>query len=158
MPIWSLEWSHGPTVVHEELFSWRIGGGAPQVVVGFRLENAPKDVRLAVGIGRRPNVHYWDDRSFERMPLPFLTCEPDWEGDGLTMRNSQGDVVLKSPHVTLRSFITSRREIEVESRFTPFADGDSSLRSLRVRVAPPDETPVEVALRPENTGTVVVKF
>lgn len=120
LPIWKLEWSYGSTIVKQEMFSVRVAGADPQVVVNFQLQNAPADARLAVGTGRRPNVHYWDDRSFERTPVPFFTCASGYESDGHVVHDSRGDVVMRSPQKFVWQAVGPTEMMAV---FEPDADG-----------------------------------
>jgi hypothetical protein len=96
-PIWTLEWAHEGIVVRQQLFSHRLANGEAHVIVGFELRGAASNTRLALGMGRRPNVHFWDDRSLERTPLPFFMLDPRYTCDGWSLRDARGRVVLVSP-------------------------------------------------------------
>ena len=97
LPCWTLVWSYEGVTVHQELFSIRTPAKAePCLWVRFRVQHAPQGVRLAVGMGRRVNVHYWDDKTLERTPIPFFTMEPRYSRDGSTVRDEWGEAVLVS--------------------------------------------------------------
>lgn len=69
LPIWTLEWQHEGTTVRQEIFAHR-----SCLFARFELEGDRAGVRLAIGTGRRPNIHYWDDATTpERTPLAFFT-------------------------------------------------------------------------------------
>ncbi len=92
LPMWMLEWSHGPTRLRQELFSHR-----SRVFVRFELHDAPAGAQLALGTGRRPNVHYWDDTKRERTPLPFFTLEPKTRREGNRLVDHANVTLLSSP-------------------------------------------------------------
>ena len=97
LPCWTLVWSHEGATVREELFSMRtLDAAEPHLWVRFQLERAPAGVRLALGMGRRVSVHYWDDRTLERTPLPFFTLEPQYRRDGNVVRDAGGRAILVS--------------------------------------------------------------
>ena len=83
IPVWTLTWQHRGGTVTQTMGSVRdFRESTPRVWVKFRLNDLPDDARLAIGLGRRPNVHYWDDTKRERKPVPFFTLEPGYELEG----------------------------------------------------------------------------
>lgn len=95
LPCWRLLWSHRGITVHQEMFSFPPSPGSePCLWVRFRIEHAPVGVKLALGMGRRPGVHYWDDGTPERTPIPFFTMEPRYRRSGRTVLDGQGRRVM----------------------------------------------------------------
>src|SRR5690606_32109183 len=81
----------------QTLFSHRHTTDAgPATYVQFQLENAPAGAKLALGLGRRPNCHYWDEKSRERTPVPFFTLSPRYRREGRTILDANGSVILES--------------------------------------------------------------
>lgn len=97
LPQWKLRWKFGEASVTQWLFSHRLTSDAdPATYVRFQLENAPAGTKLVLGLGRRPNGHYWDDKSRGRTPIPFLTLPPDYRREERTIVDATGNVVLES--------------------------------------------------------------
>jgi hypothetical protein len=97
LPCWTLAWSYQGITVLQEMFSVRVPAGkGPCLWVRFRIGHAPPHVRLALGMGRRLNVHYWDDNTLERTPIPFFTMEPRYRPEGSVVLDAQGKAVLIS--------------------------------------------------------------
>jgi len=98
VPLWTLEWGHAGITIRQQLFSQRpVGGTVPRIFVRFQLINAPAGTQLALGTGRRPNVHYWDDTARARTPIPFFSLAPRYVQSGHTVLDAWGNVVLASP-------------------------------------------------------------
>lgn len=122
LPLWTVQWNHQSTKVRQEMFSFRQSEATPSlsVFVRFRLEPASPETRLALGVGRRPNAHYWDDKSRERSPLPFLTLPADYQKRGHQLLDGWDRVVLESPQdFTLESC----GPLEMLIIFTPDENG-----------------------------------
>ncbi|ACB77043.1 hypothetical protein Oter_3768 [Opitutus terrae PB90-1] len=97
LPCWEIEWRCGEIVVRQQLFSWRAGADAvARVHVRFELRGASDDVRLALGMGRRPNVHHWDDRTRERTPIPFFVLAPGYRRADAQVVDEWGHEVFSS--------------------------------------------------------------
>lgn len=78
LPVWTLAWAHAGTTVRQELFALR---GC--VFARFELGGKRDGVRLAIGTGRRPSIHFWDDPVVpERTPVPFFTLEAKLRREG----------------------------------------------------------------------------
>lgn len=121
LPAWNLEWRHEGITVRQQLLSLRASGdAAPRVWVRFELEHAPAGVKLALGLGRRINAHYWDDKKRERTPEPFFTLAPRYHVE-------RGSVVDAWNHVILSSAQPFTLEplgpVEMLAVFEPVADG-----------------------------------
>jgi len=127
LPGWTLVWSHEGVTVRQEMFSMRTPGSAePCLWVRFRVQHAPQGVRLALGMGRRVSVHYWDDKTLERTPIPFFTMEPRYRREGGTVRDERGGPVLESA----QPFTLERLgPVEMLAVFDGDAHGDVYLRT-----------------------------
>lgn len=91
LPIWTLEWSHQGTTVRQEIFSLRSCS-----FVRFQLEGETERIRLAIGTGRRPNNHYWDDPKAARTPIPFFTTPAEIRREGNRVINQWNRTTLLS--------------------------------------------------------------
>lgn len=97
LPCWLTEWKHGPTTVTQQLFSFRSPADAePQGFVRFRMTGAPAGAKLAIGVGRRPNVHWWDEKSRERTPIPFFTLDAKYRQQANALIDASDHVILTS--------------------------------------------------------------
>jgi len=97
LPLWQLRWRFEGTTVTQQLFSHRASADAePAIYVKIQLERAPADAKLVLVLGRRPNCHYWDDKSRERTPLPFLTLRPNYQRQGHRIVAGDGRLILDS--------------------------------------------------------------
>ncbi len=97
LPQWNLSWIYEGRTVRQSMFSFQpLEAPSPSLFVRFKIESASPDTRLVVGVGRRPNAHYWDDKSRERTPIPFFTLEPGYRQQGLRLLDAENRVVLES--------------------------------------------------------------
>jgi hypothetical protein len=96
LPLWTLEWQFEGITVQQSIFSHPAEDGRPSVYVMLHLENAPPNARLALGVGRRPNAHYWDDRARERTPIPFFTLSAGYRKSGKQLVDRWDRVILES--------------------------------------------------------------
>lgn len=97
LPLWTLRWTYRGITVNQSMFSQRVmEDKRPHVFIRFHLTNAPQSARLALGAGRRPNAHYWDEPSRERTPIPFFTLAPKYRQEGNTLIDAWGNVLLES--------------------------------------------------------------
>ena len=127
LPMWTLRWRYGETKVTQSLFSQRANAESdPAVLVRFRLENAPAGARLTLGMGRRPNCHYWDDKTRERTPIPFFTLPPNYQREGRKILDGAGKVILESAQ---EFELESCGPVEMLATFVPDADGNVYLRT-----------------------------
>jgi len=62
----------------------------------LHVDNAPQGVRLALGVGRRPNAHYWDNRDHERTPIPFFTLPVGYRQRGKQLIDRWDNLLLES--------------------------------------------------------------
>lgn len=141
LPLWTLEWSHAGITVRQEIFS--AVPSASAVHVRFTLTHAPAGTRLALGLGRRPNVHYWDDTKRERTPLPFFQLAPGYRQDGPRLVDAWGHTILHSPQpFTLEPL----GPVEQLALFTPDARGIVTLSTPQL------ETLAPTAAKPATTA------
>ena len=127
LPMWELRWRFDEATVTQWLFSYRVASKAePATYVRFQLENAPAGVRLALGLGRRPNCHYWDEKSRTRTPLPFFTLSPDYRREGRAILNAAGDVILESAQ---EFELEKSGPVEMLATITPDTDGNVYVRT-----------------------------
>lgn len=149
LPGWTLEWTHQGITVRQDLFSWRTAPRkAARVFVHFQVENAPPGTQLALGLGRRPNVHTWDDRTRERTPIPFFASAPGYRQDGGLIRDAWNRVVLTSA----QSFVVeSLGPVEQLARFALDKTGRVVLETPQ-QESDFAETPLDV-VRYEATRT-----
>ncbi len=147
-PCWTLVWSHEGVTVRQELLSVRIPAAAdPRLWVRLQVENAPPGVRLALGMGRRVNAHYWDDRSLERTPIPFFTQEPRYRRDGNAVRDAQGrDILVSEQPFTLEPL----GPVEMLAVFSADAQGNVYLQT--------PQTPTTAGLSPDAFGPAKSAF
>ncbi|MFO1452134.1 MAG: hypothetical protein U1F61_28475 [Opitutaceae bacterium] len=139
LPAWTLEWSHQGITVRQQLFSWRIAPEAiPRVFVQFEVVNAPRGTQLALGLGRRPNVHTWDDRTRERTPIPFFTLAPNYRQDGNQIRDAWNRVVLTS---TQPFVLEPLGPVEQLVRFALDESGQVRVETPQAGTESPDPTP-----------------
>ncbi|TWU30163.1 hypothetical protein [Bythopirellula polymerisocia] len=97
LPEWNLAWSHEGATVRQAMFSYNLASGTkPILFVQFQIENAPPETRLALGVGRRPNAHFWDNKNRERTPIPFFSLEPSYRQQGRQLIDAWDRVVLES--------------------------------------------------------------
>jgi hypothetical protein len=79
------------------MFSQRAAGtDLARVFVRFQVTGAPAGARLALGVGRRPNVHYWDVTHRERTPVPFFALRSKYRQAGQRLVDQADRVVLES--------------------------------------------------------------
>ena len=125
VPQWNLIWHYKNTRIRQSLLSFQTRDfKAAAVFVKFEIDGAPAGTRLALGTGCRLNAHYWDDKTRERTPVPFLAVKS---------RCVQRDRKLLDQHD--RVLLKSRNQFEVEDLgsfedlllFTPQADGSVEL-------------------------------
>jgi hypothetical protein len=127
LPMWTLEWRYGEATVTQTLFSQRAAAESdPAVFVQLRLEHAPVGAQLALGMGRRPNCHYWDDKSRERTPIAFFTLPPNYRRDGRTILDGAGKVILESAQ---ELEFESCGPVEMLATFEPDPEGNVYLRT-----------------------------
>lgn len=127
LPMWTLRWKYGETTVTQTLFSQReTEESDPAVFVQLRLENAPAGARLALGVGRRPNCHYWDDKTRERTPIPFFTLPPNYRREGRSILDGAGKLILESAQ---EFELESCGPVEMLATFEPDAEGNVYLRT-----------------------------
>lgn len=96
LPRWSLEWQYQNCSIRQTLFSWPAANGSPHVFIELSASHLPSDAKLALGVGRRPNAHYWDDKKRERTPIPFFTLTPGYRQRGKQLVDRWNRVVLES--------------------------------------------------------------
>ncbi len=97
LPQWNLEWTHDGATVRQSMFSYQPAGAASSsLFVRFQLEQTSPGTLVAIGVGRRPNAHYWDDKSRERTPIPFFTLQPGYRQQGRQLLDAGDRVVLES--------------------------------------------------------------
>lgn len=127
LPMWTLQWRYGEATVTQTLFSQRATAESdPAMFVHLRLENAPAGARLALGMGRRPNCHYWDDKSRERTPIPFFVLPPNYRRDGRTILDGAEKLILESA----QGFeLEQCGPVEMLATFVPDAEGNVYLRT-----------------------------
>lgn len=134
LPQWNLEWHHEEVTVRQTLFSHRAGpGGVARVFVRLELRGAPAGTRLALGAGRRPNVHYWDEPKRPRTPAPFFTLAPGYVRQERTLLDAWGHVILDSAEpFTLESL----GPVEQLLVFEPDASGCVHLQTPQAEIKP----------------------
>jgi hypothetical protein len=97
LPLWRLRWRFEDTTITQWLFSHRASADAePATYVKFQLENPPAGARLALALGRRPNCHYWDEKSRARTPIPFFTLPPNYRQEKRLVVDADGKTILES--------------------------------------------------------------
>ena len=127
IPLWTLRWRFGDATVTQWIFSQRADASAPpSVFVRFRLQTAPAGARLALGMGRRPNCHYWDDKTRERSPVAFFTLAPNYRLQGQSILDGAGKLILASAQVVRLDAIGP---VEMLATFAPDADGNVYVRT-----------------------------
>ncbi|MEX2092640.1 MAG: hypothetical protein WD971_08175 [Pirellulales bacterium] len=132
LPMWTLRWRFGATTVTQWMFSHRTSAGKPpSAFVRFRLENAPPGARLALGMGRRPNCHYWDDKGRERSPVAFLTLAPDYRRERRSIVDGAGKLILASAQDVRLEAIGP---VETLAIFVPDAGGNVYVRTPQTEV------------------------
>jgi hypothetical protein len=136
LPLWKLRWQFGGTIIAQWMFSHRASSSEPaSVFVHFHLEHAPAGARLALGMGRRPNCHYWDDKSHERMPVAFFTLPPNYRREGRSIVDGADRLILASAHDFQLEAIGP---VETLATFVPDTNGN-------VYVCTPQTVAVDVA-------------
>ena len=96
LPLWTLEWDYQGATVRQWIFSHPATDGVPHVYVRLQIRNAPKGVRLALGVGRRPNAHYWDNPEHERTPIPFFTLPAGYRQADRQLIDAWDHLILES--------------------------------------------------------------
>ena len=134
LPLWTLEWQFQEITVRQRMFSHPTASGGPHVYVQLHVDNAPQGVQLAVGMGRRPNAHYWDNRDHERTPIPFFTLP-----GGYRQRGKQ--IIDRWDHLLLESAQDFQLEalgpVEMLLTFTADEKGNVYLRTPQTDSAQP---------------------
>lgn len=131
LPMWTLRWKYGKATVTQTLFSQReTAESNPAVFVRLRLENAPSGARFVLGMGRRPNCHYWDDKTRERTPIPFFTLPPNYKREERAILDGAGKVILESAQEIK---LESCGPVEMLATFVPDADGNVFLRTPQTK-------------------------
>ncbi|MCA9231079.1 MAG: hypothetical protein KDA57_10530 [Planctomycetales bacterium] len=132
LPRWTLEWSYQEISVRQSIFSYPSAAGNPEVYVQLHLENAPTGVRLALGVGRRPNVHYWDNREHERTPIPFFTLPAGYRQQGQRLIDRWDNLIIESA----QDFrLEQLGPVEMLLTFDADERGDVYLRSPQVETS-----------------------
>ncbi len=127
LPQWTLRWRFGETNITQSMFSHRASAGnPPSAFIRFRLENAPAGARLAIGVGRRPNCHYWDDKGRERSPVAFVTLAPNYRREGRSIVDGAGKLILTSAQAVQ---LESLGPVEMLATFVPDANGNVYVRT-----------------------------
>lgn len=135
LPRWTLEWQYKEIKVRQSLFSQPVGESGPHVHVKFDVENGPENLKLALGVGRRPNVHYWDNLEHERTAIPFFTLAPKYRKQGKALIDPWDKIVLESAQdFTLETI----GPVEMLLTFTPTKNGSVYLRTPQSEVAKSD--------------------
>jgi len=134
LPLWTLRWRFGMTIVTQWMFSHRTSAeNPPAVYVRFHVQDPPSGARLALGMGRRPNCHYWDDKSRERTPAAFFTLVPGYRREGRSIVDAAGKLLLSSA----QDFqLTSIGPVEMLATFRPDAAGNVFLRTPQTDTKP----------------------
>lgn len=97
LPQVSFEWSFGEATVRQTLFSHRNEpNGGSRIFVRFEISNAPSGVRLALGLGIRPNCHHWDNSKQPRTPVLFFSMEPVVRKVDRAVFDADGSLLLAS--------------------------------------------------------------
>lgn len=136
LPCWTLRWQFADAMVTEWLFSHQgIGDPEPATYVRFQLEHMPPGAKLALGLGRRPNCHYWDDKSRERTPLPFFTLAPNYRQTGRAIVDAFGRLILESSEEVA---LAACGPVEMLAAFEPDDQGDVYLRTPQTETAMAD--------------------
>jgi hypothetical protein len=77
-------------------------------------------------MGRRPNCHYWDDKSRERTPLAFFSLAPEYRLAGRSIIDGAGRLILSSAgDVQLEAI----GPVEMLATFVPDAKGNVFLNT-----------------------------
>lgn len=97
VPLWELQWRFDGTTITQRIFSHRATvGGEAATYVQFQLGQLPAGSKLALGLGRRPNCHYWDDITRERTPLVFFSLPANYRKKGRQIVDADGKLLLES--------------------------------------------------------------
>lgn len=96
IPVWTIEWTFRDATVRQAMFSQASGGGKPCLHVMMEVKNSPPSAKLVLGVGRRPNAHYWDDLTRERTPIPFFTLKPQYKRRERQLIDASKRIVLAS--------------------------------------------------------------
>jgi hypothetical protein len=97
-----------------------------------------------------------DDGAPDGGLMLFAAVPSAWFAEGKTIELSNMPTYLGTLSATLRSHVTSAREIELDYEFTPNDTGAGARVTLRL--APPAETMREISFEARRRGTVRIKF
>jgi hypothetical protein len=135
LPMWRLHWRFGDATITQWLFSHRESANSPpRLYVRFQVENLPAGARLALGLGRRPNCHYWDDTSRERTPVPYFTLPTKYRRAGRSIVDGAGKVILQAAS---NFELEPAGPVEMFATFAAEENGDIYLCTPQAEVAEP---------------------
>jgi hypothetical protein len=101
LPMLIVEWAYQSPNGEEKkiiqsLFSEEMDG-VPQIFVHLKLEDPQKEAKIVIGHGKRPNAHYWGDRSPAHTFIPYFTTKSNLiKKSDRVLVDEMGSVVLRS--------------------------------------------------------------
>jgi len=134
LPLWTLQWQFQEITVRQSIFSHPTAEGGPHVYVLLHVDNAPQEVRVALGVGRRPNVHYWDNLEHERTPIPFFTLPAGYRQRGKQLVDRWDHLILESAQEFQLEEIGP---VEMLLTFTADSNGNVFLRTPQSETSQP---------------------